>query len=392
MVRTPLLVNPLKLGFRYFRKSALVSKFCHSPAPLAFKLRTAFSFHSLSSPTIMPSPMVSRLPVSPDLSMDPFLSSHPMKALSPLLFEDNTHFDSDGDQMIFPLEFEKDSLYNTPASLSWDPFADFDHSPPSDVSTHSGPSPCIAPFDHNVSLTISSNNYAFQDSLSFPGQPETQSIQPDHDDNDYLSTWLKEPEFTVVQTSSLPIPIRSHIHDIRPPSSIPFPTQSYCSQDSSPKYSAPQSHPLITSPTKALEDCQPFPSQPFDSISPQDTSFQAPAWVSQLWVNCSYVNTPQSPQLQHSPLLESPRRQRTSIRRDSFSGQMFQSSSAPSALHTRNPTRSYSRRAEPASVSDDRDATVRRKKRIPTHDETRTTEKIGDNSMYPQLLFVINLM
>jgi len=49
-------------------------------------------------------------------------------------------------------------------------------------------------------------------------------------------------------------------------------------------------------------------------------------------------------------------------------------------------TRSYSRRAEPASVSDDRDATVRRKKRIPTHDETRNTEKIGDNTSSKSLL------
>jgi hypothetical protein len=120
-----------------------------------------------------------------------------MKALSPLLFDDNTHFDSDGDQMIFPLEFEKDTLYNTPASLFWDPFADFDHSPPSDVSTHSGPSPpCIAPFDHNVPLTISSNIYAYKTLYLFR---VSQKPNPSSSITtiDYLSSWLNEPEFRI---------------------------------------------------------------------------------------------------------------------------------------------------------------------------------------------------
>jgi hypothetical protein len=45
-----------------------------------------------------------------------------------------------------------------------------------------------------------------------------------------------------------------------------------------------------------------------------------------------------------------------------------------------NLARSYSRRAESASVSDDRDATIRRKRRI--SDEPRTMEKTSDSCAY----------
>lgn len=61
-------------------------------------------------------------------------------------------------------------------------------------------------------------------------------------------------------------------------------------------------------------------------------------------------------------------------RRDIASvSQMFQSSSAPSVshMHAQPPgfSRAYSRRAESISESDDRDATIRRKRRSPTEDE-----------------------
>jgi hypothetical protein len=70
--------------------------------------------------------------------------------------------------------------------------------------------------------------------------------------------------------------------------------------------------------------------------------------------------------------------------RKSSLGQVFQSSSAPLPVHSRAPnsTRPYSRRAESVSVSDDRDATVRRKKRLTSPDESGTAETASDSCTF----------
>ncbi|KIJ69948.1 hypothetical protein HYDPIDRAFT_79056 [Hydnomerulius pinastri MD-312] len=109
------------------------------------------------------------------------------------------------------------------------------------------------------------------------------------------------------------------------------------------------------------------------SISPAETSLRAPAWASQLWDSSQYAASTSSgrPSVPHPPLSENPytaNRQRFQPRRDANPlGLMFQSSSAPSPLQSNVPTlsRPYSRRAESVSVSDDRDATIRRKKKLP---------------------------
>jgi hypothetical protein len=75
-------------------------------------------------------------------------------------------------------------------------------------------------------------------------------------------------------------------------------------------------------------------------------------------------------------------RQRVPLRTGSVSsGQIFQSSSAPSVFEPRAPpmTRSYSRRAESESVNDDQDATVRRKKRSPPVEDPSSPIKTNDS-------------
>ncbi|KAH7916263.1 hypothetical protein BJ138DRAFT_1132040 [Hygrophoropsis aurantiaca] len=112
-------------------------------------------------------------------------------------------------------------------------------------------------------------------------------------------------------------------------------------------------------------------------------SLPTPSWASDLWAPSQYSGSTSSgrPSAQYPPLSENPhKRQRFQGRRDTNPlGLMFQSSSAPGPLETGMPgmARSYSRRAESVSVSDDRDATVRRKKRLPT-EEPSNTQKPAD--------------
>jgi hypothetical protein len=70
--------------------------------------------------------------------------------------------------------------------------------------------------------------------------------------------------------------------------------------------------------------------------------------------------------------------------RKSSLGQVFQSSSAPSPVQSRAPNlaRPYSRRAESVSVSDDHDATVRRKKRLTSPDVSSGVETATDSRTF----------
>jgi hypothetical protein len=63
------------------------------------------------------------------------------------------------------------------------------------------------------------------------------------------------------------------------------------------------------------------------------------------------------------------------------SGHMFQSSSAPSVFEPHAPpmTRSYSRRAESESINDERDSTVRRKKRSPPIEDLSPSTRTNDS-------------
>jgi hypothetical protein len=77
--------------------------------------------------------------------------------------------------------------------------------------------------------------------------------------------------------------------------------------------------------------------------------------------------------------------------RKSSLGQVFQSSSAPSPVQTRTPNlaRTYSPRAESASVSDDRDATVRRKKRLMSPEASGSAETTPDTCTFCLIILIV---
>jgi hypothetical protein len=295
---------------------------------------------------------VSRRPFSPDNDASPML----------------TFVDNDNEHLIFgPIDVDsQDVLYNR---FQWDSF----DSPASNNSLFSAPSPAL--IDSNIPVP-------------FPSTPHDSST------NDfYLSNWLHDPDPPHLASSPIPIPA----HQQQPAPFVPFPDSAlFPLQDASAfspaDFAALHPLPRSSSPNRPFDGFKPLHG-PFDSISPLETSMPTPAWASQLWPSPpSYVHTTASPPLQHSPLSDAayPRR-RLSLRRDSL---IFQSSSAPSAVHNARPAalvRAYTRRAESSSVIDDRDATIRRKKRSPTHDEHRsstTTDRTSESRSYPLSPFV----
>lgn len=392
----PLMVSsraPLKLGTRCLRRYASAGTLRHPivAAPHPFKPRVVrFPFHiSAASPYEMPATIISRRHFSPDPMTNPFSTSDAaMKDATPLLnFEDGVNFESVGsesDQMIFgPLDFDEGTQYASSIPFAWDPYNEFDsHSP---ISHMPGPPSSISTqFDANVSHT--SPHDTFLDSGAFSGDGHASH---DFDDgNFYLSHWLNEPDLPAMQSSSSPIPIRSATMGPQSPSPfVPYSELPLFPQDASfspAEFAALHPLPRSASPLPSFED-HTFENQHFDSISPQEMSLQPPAWASHLWESPSYLRPAASSRAsaRPSPLSENTLRQR--FRRDSLPvGQIFQSSSAPSMGQIRPPSqpRSYSRRAESVSVSDDRDATVRRKKRIPVYEEPRTVDKASEGRAY----------
>ena len=189
-------------------------------------------------------------------------------------------------------------------------------------------------------------------------QYEIYSPQDDVD----LATWINDPE--LAPSSPIPIPSPSDSVSSYYPESFADPTAF-----SPTSFAALHPLPRSISPPSTFEDPRAAMRPRVHSVvSPREMSLQTPSWASQLWDAPSALRTQPSilrPSIRHSPLTDATtiRQQRIPIRRASLSsGQLFLSSSAPSHTDIRN----YStRRADSVSVSDDRDATVRRKKRSP---------------------------
>ncbi|KAH9948415.1 hypothetical protein B0H21DRAFT_777944 [Amylocystis lapponica] len=272
-------------------------------------------------------------------------------------FDDPPHYDtgiSDSDQMIF--EFEDANHYGAKSPFAWD----------SDYTMHS-----TIPFPGSPESTGSQldGSYAPPGDRSFTSEffggygefPNTSEF------NDGLySHWLKDPDMPSLSSSSVPIPIPAGQSQ----------SQSPPSQSSFVAYSDPESvFPDVTafSPMTAFAALQPLPrsfspaedtimtealrGDARNSLSPSDAQLR-PSWATQLWDSPSSQNMT----LSASPVPFPP------LSEDAFATQrqrIFQSSSAPSVTHARPPplTRAYSRRSESISEHDDRDATVRKKKR-----------------------------
>ncbi|KIK04711.1 hypothetical protein K443DRAFT_675725 [Laccaria amethystina LaAM-08-1] len=286
------------------------------------------------------------------------------------------HFSSpDSDQMIFgPIDIE-----DIPPYRQWDPYTDLD----------TDPKPA-----YNFTPIIPMTNYEYGPQLSPTDSHSgsfysTDGIKSPEDNNLYLSHWINDPELS--PSSPIPIPSPS---DTQPSSSssfvaygehVHFPADGTFSPAS---FAALHPLPGSMSPSSSFEDLRPSRNI-VDSVSPRDTALHTPSWASQLWESVpSSLRSPSHvrPSVRHSPMTDGTTvRQRTvSLRRGSLSaGQIFQSSSAPAMTdpHASSMNRSYSRRSESASVADDRDATVRRKKRSPPTEDIPAGEKPSDSTL-----------
>lgn len=357
--------TPLKLPLRSFR-SLLPGP---STAPLPLKARPLCLSYLLSLPPNMNPSFVHRIP-NPD---NPPTSDMSMRDATPILkFEDESRFASNSDNnMIFgPLEFDDGQQFSPELSLPWDSFED-----QSDQS-------------YLLDFSIPQSNALF-DSGAYPGAPSDPGLHP----NPFQ--WLTEPECPPLDNSSSPIPIRTAMSVPQTPPTFPPYVEHYTfPQDASfspSDFAALHPLPRSISPSGFSDSTKSFPAR-FNNTHDITSLQRPPTWASQLWdtPSRSHSRSPASPRSSapQSPLSKTSyaiKRQSFEARtRKSSLGQVFQSSSAPSPVQSRAPNsaRPYSRRAESASVGDDHDATIRRKKRLTSPEAPSGSETPADNCMF----------
>lgn len=302
-----------------------------------------------------------------------------MKDATPLLnFEDSGQFmASDSDQMLFELD---DVSYNQDCHSIHYPW-DFGE-PDNDVKPlFPFGEPHLLPPNYDYHFSQSSPTDSYFDSGFYT--PENSIDSPSFDNNLFLSNWMDDRDQELKQPSS-PIPIPSPSADSQV-NFVPYLEPSHFPQDggfSPAEYAALHPLPASASPASSFEDRFSIQRQRVDSISPQDTSLAVPDWATQLWDTPRSVHSSSSPRAisRPSPLSEGTQRLRISSKRGS--SQMFQSASAPSfsplSSSGASAIRPYSsRRVE--SASEDRDATVRRKRKTSVPDEVRISDKASES-------------
>ena len=309
-------------------------------------------------PSTMPSPVVARRRIqSPAM--------HDKDASHFINFD--TYTAQDSDQLIFgPLDIEDVH------SIQWDPFSEID----TDVKPH-----------YNYSSFSTMSHYEFGPSPANGYYDSGTLYSPVEEHNPTsldLTGWINDPDLNV-HSASLPINIPSPTDTT---SFIGYQGHTQFSPD--PAAFSPTSfaalHPLPRSISPpSVDESYSIRPRVQSVMSPRDMSLQTPTWASQLWDAPSAHRTQTSlarPSVRHSPLTETTLRQRIPVRRPSLSsGQLFQSSSAPSFTESQTPasSRSYSSRADSVGVTDDRDATVKRKKRTPEEEPSTTVSKVNDS-------------
>ncbi|KIM46420.1 hypothetical protein M413DRAFT_65005 [Hebeloma cylindrosporum] len=206
---------------------------------------------------------------------------------------------------------------------------------------------------------VKPTTYSFS-TFDFSPQP----YDPYQEPLDDLATWINDPDLS--PSSPIPIPSPTDTNFSVSPSSY----VAYTDPNFSPSsFAALHPLPRSISPPSSFEDNPMARPRVHSFVSPRDmSSLQTPSWATQLWDAPSAQRTISRPSVRHSPLTTTSDLATIRMRRSSASSPVFQSSSAPALTETLVPamTRGYSRRAD--SVTDDRDATVRRKKRSPEGD------------------------
>ncbi|KAF8622180.1 hypothetical protein AX15_007292 [Amanita polypyramis BW_CC] len=363
----PLIAHPRRFtrllsGFAHLQSGSFLS------SPLFSRLHST-SFVHLCPP--MPSATRPAFP-----SMNPSYLDFTAKDSNPMLgFNDNAQFNlnSDSEQMVF--EFEDVAME---PSMPWEPSYD----PPGVKPAFLFPTSTHVDYDLSPS-SPPDNFYASRETFV------RDELSPSLDSSTYLSNWVNDPDFSLAASPVSPIPIPSSLDTSQCSSFVPYSEQSHFPPNlalSPATYAALHPLPRSLSPASPIDEAQHYHRQRVDSISPQDVSPATPSWASQLWDTSSSLRSPSTTRhtVRHSPLCDNTLRQRVPARRGSItSSHVFQSASAPSVSEARAPsmTRSYSRRAESVSVSDDRDATVRKKKRTPLSEDSASAEKEKTNGI-----------
>nr|VWP00890.1 Tetrathionate reductase subunit B (Tetrathionate reductase subunit TtrB) [Ganoderma boninense] len=284
---------------------------------------------------------------------------------------------SDPDNMIFGLELD-DALHPEPKSpFTWDSSHLMQYSSMSSIPFPGSPESTTSQLDPMMPSHPRRFDSTFSTSSSFyhPSSPE-------YNDSALYSNWIADPD--APHSSSVPIPI--------PPGHAQA-SQSPLSSSSFAAFSENSSiFPDVTpfSPTTAYAALQPLPLSPPEdtvmteqlraevagTISPPANLYgtEPPAWASHLWDPAVQMPSAGIPMTVSEDNFAT-QRPRIPMRRGTPVTQLFQSSSAPSVSHARGSlgqSRLYStRRSESISEHDDRDATVRGKKRPVEDDETQ---------------------
>ncbi|KZT24596.1 hypothetical protein NEOLEDRAFT_1156838 [Neolentinus lepideus HHB14362 ss-1] len=284
---------------------------------------------------------------------------------------------SDSDQMLFgPLDIDDQRPYDHSTSFNWHDMSATDLSGrPATASTQ---------YDYSASPMLN-NDPMFE----FP-PPNAFD-----DTTFYFGHWLNESELLPPEPTSAPIPIPNNPSSPQPNLIFPSYVDSHTQvkeTDFSPSidFSAlTLPSPTSPSPFERPHTAEGLFSEPAKSASPSAMALPPPSWAAHLWDTPSSSGSENLPSSVEDPPLSEDAfatlRQRIPIPRSTPSlGQVFQSSSAPSAIETRPPrlTRGYSRRAESVSeTNDDRDATVRKKRRsITQQEELRNAVKANELS------------
>lgn len=310
-------------------------------------------------------------------------------------YDEQVHYDpmiSEADSMIFGLDLD-DALHQQESKSPF-PWDSHNHL----MQYHSMSS---IPFPGSPDSTTSqldsvmpTHTRRFDSTFSNTSSGYFSPSSPEFSESTLYSNWIADPD-AAPHSTSIPIPIPAgHAQPQSPLSS----SYAAFSENSS-------IFPDVTpfSPTTAYAALQPLPLSPPEdtvmtehlradmsgTVSPSANLYTmnagTPAWASQLWDPLS--NPSSGGPVPMGPLSDdnfATQRPRIPIRRGTPVSHLFQSSSAPSPSHTRPPlaySRAYStRRSESISEHDDRDATVRRKKRsVDEVEEAQAQEKRSES-------------
>ncbi|KAH9850797.1 hypothetical protein C2E23DRAFT_869747 [Lenzites betulinus] len=306
---------------------------------------------------------------------------------SPMFFHDSVQYDpmvAESDAMIFGFDLDDALSQDTKPQLSsWD-------SPYPNYTTSSIPFPGSPDSTTSQLEPVANGQHRRFDSTFSNCSSSYYPPTPEFSESALMSTWLTESDAS--RTSSVPIPIPGG-HAQSPPLS-----SSFAAYQETSFY--PDMSPLSPTSYAAL---QPLPLSPPDDTlmmdqlrtelsgagSPSANLYadpNAPSWASHLWPPQSAAPSPGAP-VPIGPLSTednfATQRQRVPVRRGTSVTQLFQSSSAPSPSHARPPlvhSRPYStRRSESISEHDDRDATIRKKKRPVEEGESQPREKRSES-------------